>query len=275
LPAQAALRLCLAALDAPGQPPARAAQPLLEHLLADMYSIERSPAMQVFQNFVLGDGPYAAHYGLPPWVQGEGLLQQLDQPLLTGPWPAEVLRRRAAGALCPVIFTARPSLAPVESAAPVRGYTPEAEIARDLVGLEGVPVMGFGKVDWMARRVGRAGSDLVKPSPVHVMAALAAARTGLEVESIKAALAVERGDHLRYPLTACAGQVVHIFEDSAASLAGAAQAVALLNRQGLSLRLVRHGIAPEGSPKRASLAAQADSVHADVCAGLAAVLNEQ
>jgi hypothetical protein len=271
LPAEAALRLYLADLDVEGHPFASIARPLLGHLLADMYAIERSPAMQVFQNYVLGDQAYAAYYGLPVRVMGEGLLQQLDRPLLNGPWPAEILRRRAVGALFPVLFTARPSLAPVENAAPVRGYTPEAEIARDLVGLEGVPAMGFGKVDWMARRVGRAGSDLVKPSPVHAMAALGAARTGLEVESLKAALAVERGDHLRYPLTACASQEVHVFEDSTSSLAAVARAVALVNRQGLNLRLVRHGIAPGGSPKREALAAQADAMHVDVCAGLESI----
>ncbi len=268
LPARAALRLFLSSFDAQAQIPAAAARRLFEHLLGDVYAIDRSPAMQVFQNIVLGDQRYAAHYGLTPLVSGPGLLEQLDRPLLDGPWPAEILRQRAAGRLYPVIYTARPSLAPIEVSQRPRGYTPESEIAQALVGLEGVPVMGFGKVDWVARCVGRAGSDLVKPSPVHGMAAMAAARTGLELEAIKAALAVERGDHLRYPLNACAGETVHVFEDSPSSLAGVTRAVELLNRQGLNLRLVRHGIAPAGSPKRATLAASADAVHATVGDGL-------
>jgi hypothetical protein len=133
-------------------------------------------------------------------------------------------------------------------------------------------VIGFGKLDWLARRVGRAGSELVKPSPLHGMAAIGAARSGLEVESIKAALAVERGDQLRYPLTACAGEEVHVFEDSPSSLRGVAEAVQHLNRLGLGLKLTLHGVAPAGSPKRATLAEAADCVHDDINAGLAELL---
>ena len=106
------------------------------------------------------------------------------------------------------------------------------------------------------------------------MAAIAAARTGLEVESIKAALAVERGDQLRYPLAACAGQAVHVFEDSPSSLRGVLQAVQHLNRLGLGLTLTRHGVAPDGSPKREALAEAADCVHFSINQGLEEMLRE-
>jgi N-acyl-D-aspartate/D-glutamate deacylase len=104
------------------------------------------------------------------------------------------------------------------------------------------------------------------------MAAMATARTGLEVESLKAALAVARGDHLRYPLTECKGETIHVFEDSASSLRAVTRAVELLNRQGLGLHLVRHGIAPAGSAKWETLAQAADVVHEDVNEGLEQVL---
>jgi len=107
---------------------------------------------------------------------------------------------------------------------------------------------------------------------LHSVAAMAAGRTGLEVESLKAALAALRGDHLRYPLTACAGETVHVFEDSASSLRAVAQAAALLNQRGLNLKLVRHGIGAAGSPKRAPLEAAADAVHHDINEGLATIL---
>ena len=268
LPARAALELFGQDLAHQSVVPPEVALPLLDHLLGDVYNIDDSPAMQVFQNFVLGDEQYARYYGLPPRVTGEGLLEALDQPLLRLDLCQEVLARRAAGTLFPVIFTARPSLTPIEASGFERGYTPESEIARGQVGLQGVPALGIGKLDWFARRVGRAGSELVKPSPVHAMAAIGAARSGLELEAIKAAVAVERGDHLRYPLTACAGENVHVFEDSPNSLRGVARAVELLNRQGLGLHLVRHGVAPAGSPKRETLAGVADHLHPDINAGL-------
>ena len=272
LPARTALSLFLSDLNA--QIPAAAS--LLTRLLSNCYDIDHAPAMQLFQNYALGHHQYTHYYGLPPHIESEPLLEKLDRPNLRPDMRDRVLAWRSAGDAFPVIYTARPSLAPIEIGPSPRGYTPEAEIARKMVGLDPVPVMGFGKVDWLARRLGRGGADaagFVKPSPVQPIAAIAAARTGLEIESLKAALAVARGDHLRYPLTACANETVHVFEDSTSSLRAVTRAVELLNRQGLNLRLVRHGIASAGSPKRASLEKIADVVHVDVNEGLAQVLS--
>lgn len=271
LPARAALSLLSSDLQAQNLPVATG-QALLEGLLGTIYDIDRSPGMQVFQNYVLGDKDYARYYGLAPHVTGEALLEQLDRPLLAPELRDEVLARRAAGDVHPVIYTARPSLAPREAGAFVRGYTPESEIASRQVGLEAVPVMGYGKVDWVARRMGRTGSSIVKPSPVHAMACIAAAVTGQEVEAIEAAVAVEQGQPLRPPLAGCRGQAVHVFEDSASSLRAVKQAVELLNRHGLELALTCHGIAPQGSPKQATLSEVADRVHAELNRGLREVL---
>ncbi len=272
LPARAALRLFVQDVQANDSLPAEAVVPLLEHLLGDVYNVDRSPAMQIHQNHVLGDKQYEHYYQLPPRVTSEPLLLELDRPLLEPALRDALLALRAAGEVFPVIYTARPSLAPVEAGPYHRGFTPEAEIARAQVGLDPVPAMGFGKMSWLAPRMRRVGSELVKPSPVHGMAAIAAARTGQEVEAIKAALAVERGDHLRYPLTACVGETVHVFEDSPSSLRAVKRGVDLLNRQGLRLTLVRHGVAPAGSPKHTALAEVADVVHADVNSGLREIL---
>lgn len=271
LPTRAALRLFRADAQADDRLPA-AVLPLLEHLLAEVYNVDRSPAMQVHQNYVLGDEQYEHYYRLPARVAGKPLLLEMDVPMLAPDVRDVLLDRRAAGEVFPVIYTARPSLAPVEAGPYHRGFTPESEIARAQVGLDPVPAMGYGKLGWLAPKLRRLGADLVKPSPVHGMAAIAAARTGQEVESIKAALAVERGDHLRYPLTACAGEAVHVFEDSPSSLRAVTRGVELLNRQGLRLTLTRHGIAPAGSPKREALAAISDVLHTDVSSGVREVL---
>jgi hypothetical protein len=272
LPARAALGFFLEDVKAQDQIPLALAKPLLEHLLGQVYDIDQSPAMQVFQNYVLGHVQYSEYYGLAPRVEGGALLQELDRPLLRRDLIEAVLARRAQGTLFPVVFTARPSRTPLEAGGLGRGYTPESEIGAELAGLGGVPVMGFGKLDWWARQVGRAGSQLVKPAPVHAMAALGAARSGLEMEAIKAALAAERDSQLRFPLTACAGEDVHVFEDSPSSLRGVAQAVEHLNHLGLGLTLTRHGVAPAGSPKRATLAEAADCVHEDINEGLLEIL---
>lgn len=266
LPSHTALRLLSA--DFP------TAAPWLGQLLSDCYSIDHAPAMQLFQNYALGHALYQRYYNLPPRVQGQPLLEELDRVNLRPELAKQLIKQRALGQVFPVIYTARPSLAPREAGNALRGYTPEAETARAMAGLDPFPIIAFGKVDWLGRRVGLSGRDLVKPSPVHAMAALGAARTGLEVESLKAALAVARGDHLRYPLTACKNETVHVFEDSASSLRAVTQAVELLNRQGLNLTLTRHGIAPKGSPKQETLRGIADVVHTSVNVGLALILSD-
>src|SRR4029077_21046796 len=116
--------------------------------------VDTSPAMQMFQNYALGDAHYEAYYRLPPLVTGPALLETLDVPLLKPEWRDALLSGRKAGEVYPIVYTARPSLAPAEAGPRPRGYTPEAEMARDLVGLAGVPVMGFGKLQWVGRRVG-------------------------------------------------------------------------------------------------------------------------
>jgi hypothetical protein len=184
---------------------------------------------------------------------------------------------RAAGRVHFSLYTARPSRPPAEVTGRLRGYTPEAEMALTLVGLDEagparVPVIAFGKLGWAARQMGRTAMELVKPSPVQALAAIAAARTGREVEALQAALAVERGAPLPQLYRACAGEPVHVFEDSATSLQAATHAVERLNALGLGLTLTRHGIAPAGSPKRQALARIADQVHTDVNAGLEQIL---
>lgn len=272
-PTTTALALFTADAQALTTPDPNTLRQLLHTLLAHTYEVPQAPCAQVFQNFVLGHTLYAQHYGLTPHFETEPLLEKLDQPSLKPAVCQRLIAARTAGRVFPAIYTARPSLAPKEIVPPPPGFTPEAEIARRMVGLpDSVPAIGFGKMDWMARRVGRAGVELVKPSPVQSIAAMGAARTGHELEALKAALAIERGDHLRWPLTACAGHTVHVLEDSPSSLRAVTQAVAMLNRQGLGLKLVRHGIAPARSPKRTTLKAIADVLHKSVNEGVEAVL---
>lgn len=274
-PSQAALELFMVETPSP-----RGAQPFagsLQTLLGDCYDIEASPTHQVMQNYAVGDRGYRESYDLPPHFAHPALLETEDWPLLSAESREQLLRARTNGGLWFALYTARPSLPPREITGPLRGYTPEAEMALRLIGLDGdVPTMAFGKLEWAARRVGRSARDYVKPSPVQALAAIAAACTGREAEAIDAALAVAAGvaGGVRLPAlyAGCAGEHVHVFEDSASSLRAATRAVALLNAYGLDLRLTRHGIAPEGSPKRAALAQIADHVHADVNSGLRIVL---
>lgn len=262
-PSLAALELFAASAGAP---------PYLVALLGRCYDAHASPTHQVTQNFVIGHRRYAECYGLTPHFEHPALLETEDAPLLSPELRDRLLAERAAGRVWFALYTARPSHPPRDAMTSLRGYTPEAEMALALLGLDGdVPTMAVGKLEWAARRAGRSAMEYVKPSPVHALAAIAAARTGREAEAIDAALAVHRGERLPDVYASCAGEHVHVFEDSASSLRAVAHAVELLNAYGLNLRLTRHGIAPEGSSKHAALAPIAERVHADINAGLQAI----
>ncbi|MDW8327294.1 MAG: hypothetical protein RMK99_12060 [Anaerolineales bacterium] len=241
-------------------------------LLGHCYDVHLSPTHQIVQNFALGHRGYAECYGLTPHFEHPALLETEDTPLLSPELRERLLAERAAGRLWFALYTARPSRPPRDVATSPRGYTPEAEMALALLGLDGeAPTMALGKLEWAARRVGRSAVEYVKPSPVQALAAIAAARTGREAEAIDAALAVQRGERLPDLYAACANEHIHVFEDSASSLRAVGHAVELLNGYGLNLRLTRHGIAPAGSPKHAALAPIADRIHTDINAGLQAI----
>ncbi len=263
--------------DLNGGPLTARVQPVLEQLLGHCFDVDRAPALQVVQNFAVGHALYADAYGLPPHFECAALLATEDRPLLQPALRDRLLAERAAGRLRCGLYTARPSLPPVEVAERLRGYTPEAELALDLVGLpasgpERLPVIAFGKLAWAAQRHGAEAMDLVKPSPVQPLAAMAAARTGAEAAALDAAVALVRAGELQPALAACAGETIHVFEDSPGSLRAATQAAALLAAQGVPVTLVRHGVAAPGSPKHTALSQIADRLHADINAGLAQIL---
>lgn len=248
----------------------------LEMLLGHCYDISISPTMQVFQNYVVGHEIYQTSYATQPHFASPALLETEDHPHLAPEMRLRLLAQREAERAWFTLYTARPSLPPREvmNGAVHTGFTPEAEMALHLNGFENgtVPIMAVGRLEWAARRVGQKSGDWVKPSPLQSLAAIATARTGRELEAMEAAHSVATGGRLPEIYAACAGEAVHVFEDSASSLRAVTRAVEMLNAHGLNLTLTRHGIAPVGSPKQTVLATIADYIHSNVNQGLAQIL---
>src|ERR1041385_9376580 len=67
-------------------------------------------------------------------------------------------------------------------------YAPEAELALDLVGLSAIPLIAFGKLEYIASQFNIDPATLVKPSPIHPLAAVLAAWTGEEALALQAAM---------------------------------------------------------------------------------------
>ena len=136
-------------------------------LLASTHSID-GPMTQIFQHFTLGHTRYQQAYGLPVQFESDSLLETLDKPMLSEQ-SRDMLLNRAD--VFPTLYTARPGLPP-DFVTDHAGYSPEAEMARQQVGLETVPAVGYGKMRWLALQDQRHDSDYLQPSPVHATVAV-------------------------------------------------------------------------------------------------------
>lgn len=209
----------------------------LSAVLHTAYDPRRSLPTRIIQELNLGQAAFESAYGLPAALRGPGYLSTLDVPLV----PSHTLARLAAWASEPgrraVIFTNRPSRMPDGP-----GGTPEAEIGLERLGLPSLPFIAMGHLDWLAGQRGLEEQSLLKPSPVHVLAAL---RRGLG-EPLEgalagaAALALDRVDDGGW--RRLEGAHVTTFEDSFRGLVSAQAAQATLRRIGVELSLDLRGV---------------------------------
>ena len=228
-----------------------------------------APMTQVFQHYTLGHRRYEQTYGLPAQFEAESLLETLDVPLLSSQ-SRELLLSRAD--VYPTIYTARPGLPP-EFVTEQAGYPPEAEMARERVGLEAVPVIGYGKMRWLAIEHQRHDSDYVKPSPMQAKIAILSAllhgaadweKTAFDIATDAAPIPENLRDQPWH---------VIVCEDSTGGIRGVQAAVEQLQRDH-DVTLTAVGIAKQAGNITA-LQEVADFIAEDVNAGLAQALGWQ
>ena len=246
-----------AALDLPALEARRPAlDSLLDALLGHTHDFFRAPVTRHFQHLVIGSRAIAATYGIAADFESPAYLARYDHPLLTSATRAQIEEHITTGRVRAALYTARPSLPPVDVDTLVNGYSPEAEMARSLVQLDAYPLIGLGRMAWLAQRTGDQVERLVKPSPVQALAAVGAARSGAEAASLEAALALHRAGVLRPPLTAVDGCIIHVFEDSAGGIDAVRQGVEALRAAGLNATCQPYGITPPTGPKATAMAAR-------------------
>jgi hypothetical protein len=245
---------------------------LFDTLLGHTHDFYRAPVTRHFQHLVIGSQGVCEAYGVEPDFESVAYLRQYDRPLLAPDARARLQESVASGSVRVALYTARPSLSPIEVDAPANGYSPEAEMARSLVKMDACPLIGLGHVHWLAQRTGEKVEHLVKPSPVQALAAIGAAWSGAEVAALEAALALHRDGELDPPLADLEAVAIHVFEDSPGGIDAAKRAVELLQAAGLGVALQPHGITPAGGPKAAAMAARGVPTYTSVNAALQAVL---
>jgi len=246
--------------------------PLLEALLGRTRDVRASPVTRIFQQFVLGSEVYEQIYGLP-WelpTPCPSFLRAYDRPLLEASLREALLARWQEGSLDLAAFTIRPSLLRGEQ--PSRGlpYSPEAEfVLRDL-GLEAIPLVGYGQVCRLAEIAGISPSQAAKPSTIQALGAIGAAITRDELQAMLAAERwVNYGESAHF--AGLPALEIHVFEDSAASIRAVRQAAGMLSGICIPAEVHAWGIA-HNPAKAAALQAAGATVCADVNEAVQAAL---
>ena len=153
------------------------------NILSQSRNVNFSQTMRLFQHYSLGSPVFSETYKLPAEVETESFLLTHDRSNINDAIRAKLRQPNIYLAA----LTARPSAPPREVNDSHLGYAPEAELALKLVELADIPLIGFGKLEYLASQCGLDAGILIKPSPVHALAAIAAALTGDEWSGLQAA----------------------------------------------------------------------------------------
>ncbi|MDP6793266.1 MAG: hypothetical protein QF660_04340, partial [Anaerolineales bacterium] len=143
---------------------------LLDEILLTTRDIHRSHTLPVFQTYALGSVVFEETYSIAAPFDMASMILENDRPAISRANCEHLLRAANSGEIKPVVFTARPSLPPREIRVETGFYAPEAELAVQMLGLETLPMIGYGRVQWLAREFGGDPNLWVKPAPVHALA---------------------------------------------------------------------------------------------------------
>jgi hypothetical protein len=156
---------------------------LRKNLMTESRNVYKSHTFRTFQHFTLGSEMFGVTYQLPAEFEAQSLLLTEDKANIS----AEVRERLRHERNSITGFTARPSKPPREWDGSHVGYAPEAELGLGLAGLADIPLMAFGKLEYIAAQHGLNPATLMKPSPFHALAGILAAWTGDELAALNAA----------------------------------------------------------------------------------------
>lgn len=236
---------------------------VLDELFGHVDDVARAPLTRLHQLYVVGSHEFARAYHLSAEFETPSCLELHDRSLLDSERRDALLAKWRAGELGLVAFTARPSLPPRECVNGQIGFTAEAEMATRLNGLQDVPLIGYGRLRYLAEELGQSTEHFIKPEPGHALAAILAGLTRQEWPSLVAADVILKKGELPEGLWLPGYLAVHVFEDSPIGVRAAFQAARLLRGQGIQVELHAWGIA-ENPDKVKALQAEGAHVFADV-----------
>lgn len=159
-----------------------AGQPFAVEVLGNTRDFSANPYSRLFQNQVLGKALFAQYYPNLPAVEVESTLENYDEPNLEPALQQELRELIKNKKIHAAAMTLRPNWVEnisINGNSCRAGFSPEAEIALHLCGLEGIPLAGYGTLLWAAERYQLAIDQILKPSEFHALTAITLTFTNL------------------------------------------------------------------------------------------------
>jgi hypothetical protein len=212
-------------------------------IMRNAHDPDRSITFRTFQELVLGSQVYHDTYQKSSVLNVPGTLQKHDRSQLTSGTRLE-LNNWLSDSRKAVICTNRPSLDPGG-----RFGSPEAEQGAKLVGLENLPLVGYGDMTWLAEEYQLPVDQFRKPAPVHILAALLQAAGVSRREALRSAAGLVHQNQRKERWKDLEGSDWFVLEDTSSGMISAARAASLLKEIGIRCRVHLIGIAPDSQKK--------------------------
>lgn len=197
-----------------------------------------SSTYRLFQELVLGSADYSRSYGVPSELNIHSYLALYDVACLSDSETADLLSWLGKPGRAAAILTARPSQPPEG----VFG-TPEAELGARAIGLQSLPIAGWGGMCWLGQRFNRDPQDFLKPNAVHALTALRLALGEPLSDALSAAAELYLTGCCDRNWSALHGAQVWVFEDTRSGMLSLLSAAQLLAQQGIELQTHLVGVA--------------------------------
>ncbi len=235
-------------------------------VVAESESIQHSPTMNWFQELVLGSETYRTLYQKQPQFQTESYLKRYDEKLLSASMAEKVKQWSEQPARGAAIMTNRPSSGP-----PGFDGAPDAEMGTALVGLDDLPLMGYGEMSWLSQQSGQEVGRLTKPAWPHALSAVLAASGWTAEDSLTDTLS-RLGSTYSGALDHLRDSRIAVFEDTPGGIVAVQETADLLAEMGVRIEVRKFGIA-EDAAKQSALSAQGAEIYPDINQALQ-VLND-
>jgi len=238
----------------------------IRSLLDGTHNIHESITHRIFQELVLGSYLFSECYGLEASFNVDGYLQTGDIPTLNHEIHSRLIAWLKHPDQVAAVFTLRPSKAP-------KGTfdTPEAEMGLRAVDLEYLPLVGHGGLVWFAEQSGVNLDYLIKPSPVHVLAAIRHSLGDTLEEAILVSSDIALKGKVDGGWQKLDGAVVYAFEDSVIGFQSAQSAEKVLAETGIMIDLRLMGVSASPIKQQALEGGGAMQVFEDLNKALDAV----